>query len=76
MWENSDIDNNGGEAQENKPNIKEESRFIGNIQSISDQIIDYTNNPLKDRVLNLMPSHCEVYYNFIHLPYQHLKYEL
>jgi hypothetical protein len=27
-------------------------------------------------VLSLMPSHCEVYFNFIHLPYQHLKYEL
>jgi hypothetical protein len=73
QWESSPADL---PSEEGKPNLKEEFRFIGNIHNASEQIIDYTNNPLQTRTLNLLPSHCELYFSFIHLPYQNLKYEL
>ena len=39
-------------------------------------MVDYTQNPLKDRQLNLFSSHSEIHYSFIHLPYQNVKYDI
>lgn len=55
---------------------KDDIRLINSMQNTSELILDYTHNPMKDRELSLLPSHSEIYYNFIHLPYQNLKYEV
>ncbi len=49
---------------------KDDIRLINSMQNTSELILDYTHNPMKDRELSLLPSHSEIYYNFIHLPYQ------
>ena len=56
--------------------VKEDLKLINSTQNISELIIEYNNNTLKDRQLSLLPSHSEIYYNFIHLPYQNVSYEI
>jgi hypothetical protein len=50
--------------------------LFGGLQNASEQLLDCAHNPLRDRQLHLLPSHCEIYFSFIHLPYQNLRYEL
>ena len=51
-------------------------RLLGNLQNTSELMFDYTNNPQKNRQMNLVPSHAEIHYSFIHLPFQNVNYEL
>ena len=55
---------------------KDDVRLLGSLQNTSELILDYTDNPQRDRQLNLISSHAEIHYSFIHLPFQNVKYEL
>jgi hypothetical protein len=64
------------EHADNRPLAKDDAHILSTLQNTSSLMVDYTQNPLKDRQLNLLPSHSEVHYSFIHLPYQNMKYEV
>ena len=73
-WSGSNIEVASAETRENPG--KDDLRLINSMQNTSEMILDYTHNPLRDRQISLMASHGEVFYSFLHLPYQNLSYEV
>ena len=49
---------------------------LGGIKNTSELLVEYSSNALKDRSINLLPSHTEILFSFIHLPYQQVSYEI
>ena len=72
-WEQTVVDafpNQNDHKIANKDDIKS----IVNSQNASELMLDYTGNPLKHRQLNLLPSHSDIHFSFIHLPFQNVRY--
>jgi hypothetical protein len=55
-WENVYTEVTQTEVGDGKVS-REDVKLLGNLQNTSELMLDYTNDPLKDRQLGLVPSH-------------------